>query len=343
MWRTWRIILAVTLLVAACGDDVPDPPEDGTEAPDDVSDPPEDVPPVDCEALATEAKTAVAALKTCASASECGAVTTTVCGLCTTPVNTGLDASGLQSAATSWEEACGSSAPDDCCQAPTPASYGCLGGECVGCDYTCDINCVCKKDPSGCDVPECDPDECSTIAASVDDLLPTLSGCTSAGECTLFEYPICGSAGCFQHAVNATADLAPLLALAKQGQAASCAGFTCGCGYGPMPVCLDGQCTLCPGPDCKPDCDTLLATIVAEAALAKYCKKDTDCKLLESPICAKSGLGCYAVAVAVDTPLQQNLSALLTLYSELKCPSADCDCPEPVASCNDDKCQSWVP
>lgn len=327
--------------------DVPEPdaslPNDGSASPEDVPKPPKDTPKPDCDALAAAGLEAAAMLNTCVSPKECGAVQTTICGLCTAPVNTSVDATALEAAAAEWETACGSAAPDDCCQAPTPASYGCKGGQCVGCEYTCNMDCVCKKDLAGCDLPECEADQCVTIESSIDALLPGVSGCTSAGECTLFEYPICGSAGCFQRAVNKEADISSLWELAEQGQTAGCSGFTCGCGYGTMPVCLGSECVLCPGPNCNPSCDTLLATIKAEAALAKACTDNWDCKLLDSPICGEPGLGCYAVAVATTTPLQKNLTALLDLYADLGCPTADCDCDEPVATCSDGQCISWSP
>lgn len=325
-------------------EDTPTPPEDTPTPPEDTPKPPEDTPkPPDCDALAAEAVAQAGVLNSCVAADDCGAVKTTICGLCTTPVNASGDATALETAATQWEETCGSAAPDDCCQGPVPASWGCQGGKCVGCAYTCNIDCQCKKDPNGCDLPECEDDQCGGIEASIEALLPAMSGCNSAGDCSLFEYPICGSAGCFQRAVNKDADFEALSALASQGQNAGCSGFTCGCGYGSMPVCLNAQCTLCPGPNCAPSCAALLETIKAEAALAKDCTKDTDCVLLDSPICAEPGLGCYAVSVALETPIQKNINALLTLYADLSCPTADCDCDEPVASCAAGKCVSWQP
>ena len=274
-------------------------------------------------------------------AGECATVKTTVCGLCTVLAGGGADTSALEDAAAAWEAACGSAAPDDCCQAPPPAALGCLGGQCVGCDYVCNMDCVCKKDPAGCDLPVCEEVECSAIEGSIAALLPGLSGCASAGDCMLFEYPICGSAGCFQRAVSKDADLTDLWDLAQQAQTAGCSGFTCGCGYGAMPVCLQAQCTLCPGPGCAPSCENLLATIKAEAALAKGCVSDADCMLLDSPICAEPGLGCYAIAVATTTPIQNNLGALLELYTTKGCPTADCDCDQPKAHCDGGSCISW--
>jgi len=204
------------------------------------------------------------------------------------------------------------------------------------CAYTCAIDCVCKKDFDGCDKPECESTACTAALAKIAAIKPKVQKCTAAKGCTGYEFPICGSAGCFQLPIAADADLKDLDEAAAEASEAGCSGFTCGCGPAPVAFCLGGQCSQCP-PDCGGTCDEKSSAIQQLGAqVASVCGKDADCAILATGLCPIGAMPCGGVPhnVFVDlTPLK----ALVAAYAA-GC-GGQCNCPPPAkAKCDKGKC-----
>lgn len=206
------------------------------------------------------------------------------------------------------------------------------------CPSTCPLACPCLKDGSGCVVPVCAPKSCAEVDTLMAQWLPKARPCSGATGCQSFEFPACGSAGCFQAPVGATS---PAVAVIEQIAAAAlalqCPKFGCGCAPPPPSFCFGGQCSFCP-PDCKGSCAELLDALVLLAKTQSFCGKSEDCQLLPTDLCAVAGLGCYHIALSKFADLK-GIQSLLAAHAQAKCPTADCDCATPSkASCQQGKC-----
>lgn len=201
----------------------------------------------------------------------------------------------------------------------------------------CALNCVCKKDYNGCPLPECESAACLDLMGQIDALKPKVTACTSDKGCQPFEFPICGSVGCFQLGVGVGNDLSELENLAGKAGAAQCSGFHCGCGPAPPTYCLGGKCRTCP-PDCDGTCDEKLAALVATAQqLASYCGTDSDCTVVGTAMCPVGGLPCGGIAVNKNAKTD-GLLGLVAAYSA-PCGAAMCKCAVPgPAVCVKGKC-----
>ena len=98
------------------------------------------------------------------------------------------------------------------------------------------------------DAGEPDLSTCEGILAQVDVIVPDMQACETADECIVFEHPICQTGGCFQRAVNKSADLTELSELANKGGELQCEPFHCGCDPNFMADCVEGVCTVCDFP-----------------------------------------------------------------------------------------------
>lgn len=207
----------------------------------------------------------------------------------------------------------------------------------AACPYTCALDCVCKKDHKGCDVAECEAGDCVAILSKIDKLKPKLQACAAATGCEEFEYPICGSAGCFQMPVGKGADLSELNNLAGAAQAAKCSQFTCGCGPASPSYCLGGSCRQCP-PDCDAGtCDDKAAAIAQFVGASSWCASDKDCIVHATGLCPFAGMPCGGVALSQYAKVSQ-LDALLSATA-VPCNIAMCKCAVPgPASCVAGKC-----
>jgi hypothetical protein len=207
----------------------------------------------------------------------------------------------------------------------------------AACPYTCALDCVCKKDHKGCDVAECEAGDCAAILSKIDKLKPKLQACAAATGCEEFEYPICGSAGCFQMPVGKGADLSELNNLAGAAQAAKCSQFTCGCGPASPSYCLGGSCRQCP-PDCDAGtCDDKAAAIAQFVGASRWCASDKDCIVHATGLCPFAGMPCGGVALSQYAKVSQ-LDALLSATA-VPCNVAMCKCAVPgPASCVAGKC-----
>jgi len=213
---------------------------------------------------------------------------------------------------------------------------GDVGGTGV-CPYVCVIDCQCKKASNGCDLPECESTECLSILAKISALKPKVQVCKAAVGCATFEFPLCGSAGCFQTPVAQDANLDELTGLAAQAMDAKCSSFSCGCDLPEPSFCLKGQCRQCP-PDCDGTCDELLGAIVQIAtSAAAWCGTDADCTVLPTGLCPVAGLPCGGAPVNKYMKTTQ-LQALLAQYA-VPCNAAMCKCAVPgPALCEKGKC-----
>ncbi|MBT9554405.1 MAG: hypothetical protein IV100_00195, partial [Myxococcales bacterium] len=285
---------------------------------------------------------AAGALNTCTTGADCEWVTHPVCGQgCAVAVNATADQSALEAA---WQAfSSGGCVPDPivpaCCDlAPPQWGFGCDQGKCTPCSYQCALDCTCKKDAVGCDLPVCEDEGCPALVAAVEAEVGKSQNCQKTADCMRFEHPICGTIGCYQRAVARAADLTTLSALAQAAQDALCEPFHCGCGPVGEGVCQAGKCVLCPGPDCQTDCDALLGQLQAVVAENAACTNNALCVKVDTNLCAVPGLGCYAVGIAQGDGIQA-LTGLLEQYSKLGCPTSDCDCAPPTdATCTAGKC-----
>ena len=306
--------------------------------------PPLDVPSSTCGELSVAYNAEAAALNECTQGSDCEWVTHPVCGSgCAVAVNATADHTALEAAWQAFSTA--GCVPDpivpECCDlAPPMWGFGCAAGKCQPCNYKCALDCTCKKDASGCDLPECENTGCSALTQAVEDAVSANDGCATNGDCMRFEHPICGTIGCYQRAVSQNAPLAQLSTLAQAAQDAGCEPFHCGCGPEGEPLCVNGSCALCPGsPGCPTTCEELRAAIHEVAATGSACTSSTDCTMLFTPFCdAGKGLGCYALAVSGYVAVNA-ATGLLKQFNDLKCGGDDCDCfGAEVPICKDGAC-----
>ncbi|MBI5609724.1 MAG: hypothetical protein HY902_12700 [Deltaproteobacteria bacterium] len=201
----------------------------------------------------------------------------------------------------------------------------------------CTLNCVCKKDYNGCPLQECESATCVDLMGQITALEPKLTACTKDKGCQPFEFPICGSVGCFQLGVGVGNDLSALENLAGKAGAASCSGFHCGCGPAPPTFCLGGKCRTCP-PDCDGTCDEKLAALVGTAQqLASFCGSDSECTVVATGMCPVGGLPCGGIAVNKYAKTDA-LLGLVAAYTG-PCGAAMCKCAVPgPAVCLKGKC-----
>lgn len=208
----------------------------------------------------------------------------------------------------------------------------------VACPKTCPLACACFQDGNGCVVPVCAPKTCGEVDTLMAQWLPKARPCGVAAGCQSFEFPICGSAGCFQAPVGAgNPAVAVLEQIASAAMPLQCPKFKCGCAPPPPSFCFGGLCSFCP-PDCQGSCTEILTALVALAKSQGFCTNDAGCQVLPTDLCAIAGLGCYHIALSkfADT---KGIIALLAAYAEAKCPTADCDCATPTqAKCSQGKC-----
>ena len=200
--------------------------------------------------------------------------------------------------------------------------------------------------PDVCAWPDCEPTNCDSLRATIDEIVGQNTGCSDGGGCNLFEFPICGSIGCYTKPIASSAapeTMEELNALALIGQKLQCPDFHCGCDVPPKPYCLGGDCRQCP-PDCGTGCQGLLAAIQDQAQkLGGYCQNDADCTGIESPICTAPGLPCYLVMVHAKADTQQ-IKALMKAYTDNKCVLGECDCAAPQQfACVGGKCEAAAP
>ena len=178
---------------------------------------------------------------------------------------------------------------------------------------------------------------CPQILAKIDALKPALSQCTNQAGCQNFEYPICGSFGCFQLPVAANADTTQLQSLSEQAAALSCEPFQCGCGEQLSPsLCLGGYCRSCP-PDCAGSCEDLTQALLTTAHNANVCASDKDCVVVSTGLCPVGDLPCGGLYVNTYTK-QETLQAVITAFSQA-CGASTCKCAvPPTPSCVGGKC-----
>ena len=181
---------------------------------------------------------------------------------------------------------------------------------------------------------------CEDLSSQLDALIASHAGCTGPGQCQHFEYPICGSIGCYQRAVADSATLPDeVWALATDAAALQCEPFHCGCDFKGFPACIDDTCQLCPGPGCELDCEALLALLVAEVQARSACTAATDCAAVQTPLCTVPGLGCYQAAVNLSGTWGL-VPALVQMVVDQGCAVADCDCQDQGTDCVEGGCVS---
>jgi hypothetical protein len=238
----------------------------------------------------------------------------------------------------------GKSCGDDGCGSACgacPAGCSCVSGACQGCAYCGDGSCDMGEDPIAC------PQDCLTegceevVGQAYEELMAMGAGCAAPQSCQRYDYPICGSIGCFQGVVRADADLSTLDALATEAAAQGCEPFHCGCDFLPgAPVCLQQSCRLCP-PDCGDDCGELAVAIEAFAATyAAGCQSDTDCAVTAVPVCELGPqIHCHGLAHRAGADSFPIMNLILGYISlEPACDWMACDCQADTATCADGVC-----
>ncbi len=177
---------------------------------------------------------------------------------------------------------------------------------------------------------------CTALLAQIDALGPALSACTPAAGCRTFEYPYCGSFGCFQTPLSAGADVSGLEALAHEASLAGCEGFHCGCQRVAPSFCLKGVCRQCP-PDCDGTCDELSAALLTVAHAGNWCGTDSDCAVVGTGLCPVGDLPCGGLLLNgyADTT---TVLAVVAGYGAA-CGASTCKCAVPgPAVCVQGKC-----
>ncbi len=196
----------------------------------------------------------------------------------------------------------------------------------AGCS-PCNLDCVCKTDYNGCPLQECESATCLDLMGQIAALKPKVTTCSADKGCQPFEFPICGSVGCFQLGVGAGNDLTELENLAGKAGAAQCSGFHCGCGPAAPTFCFKGQCQTCP-PNCDGTCDEKLAALLSVAKqAASFCGSDSDCTVVATGMCPVGGLPCGGIP-ANKYSKTEVLSGLVAAYSA-PCGAAMCKCAVP--------------
>jgi hypothetical protein len=208
----------------------------------------------------------------------------------------------------------------------------------VECAYVCALDCVCKVDANGCDLPECAEGCDELVPAANAALSAAASGCGDPTGCGFYEYPICGTFGCFNGAVRESADLAALETAASAAGAAGCEPFHCGCGFPEgAPVCLGETCRMCP-PDCGSDCEELEAAVTAFAKeAAAGCTADVDCEISTTGPCELGPfVSCHGLAW--NTSAEPVMTLIAGYMGAGGCEFADCDCQATEAHCKGGYC-----
>ena len=167
---------------------------------------------------------------------------------------------------------------------------------------------------------------CADLLKQIAALKPALAACTVAVGCKTFEYPICGSIGCYQAPMASDADATALEALAVQATAAGCDGFHCGCGVIAPAFCLKGTCKQCP-PDCDGTCEEVTAALLQTAHAANWCGSDSDCTVLGTGMCPVGDLPCGGLLLSKNANTA-DIQAVLTGYS-VACGASTCKCAMP--------------
>ncbi len=114
--------------------------------------------PLTCESLAATYTDLAAGVGYCQGPGECQWQSNVVCGVCFVPVNKTADLTELKAAEAAFSDAKCVLAPfiPTCCDVPpTAATFGCSDGTCQPCEYVCNMDCECQKDPAGCDLEQC--------------------------------------------------------------------------------------------------------------------------------------------------------------------------------------------
>lgn len=288
--------------------------------------------PAVCAQLFDEYFAFADSLNVCDGPGQCTRIQSSICakgkGCQGLLVSSQADWSALLAKANDYGAA-GCTLIDDTCECPAPfdKGFGCASGQCVACEYACDMDCVCKKDAAGCDIPECEVDQCQTLLGQITSYAQANDDCTVSSGCAAFQHPICGTFGCFSIGVAAQTDLEPLTTWANEAQALACDDFTCGCIEFSMPACLDGTCRACP-PDCTGTCEGMKTAILEEAARLNTCQWTEECWDEVTAICNIPELPCgYSPVLAGEnTDLLFNLSEA---YVDANCNEPDCGCPPP--------------
>lgn len=177
---------------------------------------------------------------------------------------------------------------------------------------------------------------CAQLGQQIDMAKAKITACKPDQGCEVFEYPICGSAGCFQTPFAKDADVSELASWVNQASAAQCKGFNCGCNPPTPAFCLKGECRQCP-PDCDGTCDELKATLLTIAHAANWCSTDADCTVVNTALCPVGDLPCGGILVN-KWAKPDSLDAVLQAYGAA-CGPSTCKCkpPEP-GSCIQGKC-----
>jgi hypothetical protein len=201
-----------------------------------------------------------------------------------------------------------------------------------------------SEDSQGAEAGSTEP-TCEGVLATAEALLASAgAGCGAPDSCVMFEFPICGSFGCFSGAMREDAPEETHAALndaALSGMNAGCEPFHCGCGFPEgTPVCLQAQCRMCPG-DCGDSCEDVEDAIqVAATKLALGCESDEDCAVLPvAPCDLGTAIQChglpYRVGVGADLgPVQK----LLEGAEEVGCSTFQCDCQLTESICSGGTC-----
>ena len=184
---------------------------------------------------------------------------------------------------------------------------------------------------------------CEGILAQANTLLLDAgSGCDAPDSCVMFEFPICGTFGCFLGAIRkdtSEADLATLNDTALEGLNGGCEPFHCGCGFPEgAPVCLQSQCRMCPG-DCGDSCEDVKAALLAVAEpVATGCESDDDCAVLPVAPCDLSpAIQCHGLPHRVGADIGA-VKKLLNGMTEVGCETFECDCQLTEAICDAGTC-----
>ena len=186
-------------------------------------------------------------------------------------------------------------------------------------------------------------ESCEAIKAEADEqLLAAGAGCGAADSCTWFEFPICGTFGCYSGAIRKDTpeeSLSALSAVGLEGLNAGCEPFHCGCGFPEgTPVCLADQCRMCPG-DCGESCDDISAAIeVFAAEVSTGCSSDNECEvLMVSPCDLGSAITCHGLPHHVNADLGP-IQKLLDGAPSAGCEFFACDCQLSQAVCDAGTC-----
>ncbi|MBM4344085.1 MAG: hypothetical protein FJ100_12020 [Deltaproteobacteria bacterium] len=223
-----------------------------------------------------------------------------------------------------------SDGPADGAPAPDGAAVDATCPQCL-------IDCVCKKDKNGCAIQQCETGNCLGLTGKLDAAIAKMQACSADKGCQVFEFPYCGSAGCYQKPIAADSDISQIEPIADAAMKSQCSGFSCGCEPPKPAFCLAGVCTQCLA-GCKGTCDEVKAAILSlTKQQASFCVKDEHCTVMVTGLCPFGDLPCGGMAVNkyVD---QSQLQALVEAYAQA-CGGGLCKCMPPKAAvCDKGKC-----